>query len=185
MPDPTDAATDPAAGARMDDGIDHPRRRILRGAVGAGALLLGTGTASASGRGGQAVVCREDFEPDRPFVVTEVSDCPEGARNPDGSCWEPPLLFQCNGKGGRVPPGKGGRMPFPYWHFQYVNENGTLEERKRKLYTRDNEVRTGVTYRWPGRAKKCGNPDHWPEAGQECSGLIQTGFVAGEGSADR
>jgi hypothetical protein len=136
-----------------------------------GALLAGAGVAGARGQGGQAVVREEDFEPDREFVISEVSDCPEEATNPDGSCWAPTLFYQCKGKGGRAPPGKGGTLPFPYWTFQYYNDDGSLEETERKLYTRDNEVRTGVTYRWPGGSKECPQPD-----GQV---LIQTGFSAG------
>lgn len=147
------------------------RRKVLRGVAASGALLAGAGVAGARGQGGQAVVREEDFEPDREFVISEVSDCPEEATNPDGSCWAPTLFYQCKGKGGRAPPGKGGTLPFPYWTFQYYNDDGSLEETERKLYTRDNEVRTGVTYRWPGGSKECPQPD-----GQV---LIQTGFSAG------
>lgn len=146
------------------------RRNVLHGTAVAGALVLGTGTGAANGQGGQAVVYESDFEPDRQFVITEVDDCREGQRNPDGSCWDDPLFFQCDGKGGPSEPGKGGTIPFPYWHFQYVDEDGNLEEEKRQLYTRDNEVRTGVTYRWPGQAKRCPND------------LVQTGFTSVRGN---
>lgn len=154
-----------------DGSVTLPRRRILQGTVVAGAFVVGMGSASASGQGGQAVVHETDYRPDASFVITEVADCKEGYSNPDGSCWDDPLYFQCDGKGGRVPPGKGGTIPFPYWHFNYldeVDENGEPTREPRKLYTRDNEVKTGVTYRWPGQEKQCGE-------------YIQTGFAAGNG----
>lgn len=163
----------PRSPRTTDDTIDRSRRAILRATVGAGALLLGSGVASADGQGGQAVVCDEDFRPDGSFVITEVSGCPPEARNPDGSCWAPPLYFQCNGNGGRVPPGKDGKIPFPYWHFNYVDDPDDADPRK--LYSRDNEVRTGVTYRWPGNEKRCPGTN-------DCASLVQTGFTAGGGA---
>lgn len=163
-----------------DDGAspraEWSRRTVLRSVAVSGALLGTAGAVSASGQGGQAVVRAEDYEPDRSFVVTTVGDCPEEATNPDGSCWAPALYYQCDGKGGPAPPGKGGTIPFPYWYFQYDDDDdGTLEETKRKLYTRDNEVLTDVTYRWPGSAKECPQP-----SGEV---LIQTGFTAGNGES--
>jgi hypothetical protein len=150
------------------------RRTVLNSVAVSGALLGGMGVASGKGQGGQGVVHEDDFRPDGSFVITEVSDCPEEATNPDGSCWAPTLYFQCNGEGGRAPPGKGGTLPFPYWTFQYYNDDGTLEDTKRKLYTRDNKVRTGVTYHWPGQAKEC------PQESGDV--LVQTGFSAGGGT---
>jgi hypothetical protein len=111
------------------------------------------------------VVHGDDFDADGSFVITEVTDCAQGRSNPDGSCWDDPLLFQCNGEGREI--------PFPYWYIQYYDEDGTLEDEKRQLYTRDNEVETGITYRWPGTAKEC--PD----------GLVQTGFAAEPGNGTR
>jgi hypothetical protein len=164
-------STDEAERTTTSAGIS--RRRVLGVAATSSALLAGMGSVSARGQGGQGVVREEDYRPDRSFVITEVDDCPEEASNPDGSCWAPTLFYQCDGKGGRAPPGKGGTLPFPYWTFQYYDEDGNLEETERKLYTRDNEVRTGVTYRWPGQAKEC------PQDSGEV--LIQTGFSAGNG----
>jgi hypothetical protein len=156
---------------RTDGSVRLSRRRILSGAAASGAMLAGMGGVSARGQGGQCVVSEEDYEPDRSFVITEVSDCPDEASNPDGSCWAPTLFYQCEGEGGRFPPGKGGTLPFPYWTFQYYRADGSLEDTERKLYTRDNRVRTGVTYRWPGDAKEC------PQDSGEV--LVQTGFSAG------
>jgi hypothetical protein len=156
---------------RTGDVGGFSRRKVLSSVAASGALLGGMGAVRARGQGGQAVVLDEDYDPDREFVISEVSDCPEEATNPDGSCWEPTLFYQCEGKGGRAPPGKGGTLPFPYWTFQYYTDDGSLEETERKLYTRDNEVRTGVTYRWPGSAKECPQPNG--------DLLIQTGFTAG------
>lgn len=155
-----------------DDSIDLTRRAVLSATAGAGALVLGSVPAAASGKGGQAVVHEDDYRANEPFVISAVPDCDRPA-NPDGSCWDsPPFTFQCNGEGGRYPPGKGGRIPFPYWHFNYPSDDD--EQAPRKLYTRDNEVRTGVTYRWPGNEKRCPG-----ENGDET--LVQTGFTAGRG----
>jgi hypothetical protein len=174
MSESNQSPTDADAENRTGKSLTLSRRKVLNSVAVSGALLGGMGVASASGQGGQAVVSEEDFKPDRSFVITEVSDCPEEATNPDGSCWAPTLYYQCKGEGGRAPPGKGGTLPFPYWTFQYYNDDGTLEDTERKLYTRDNEVRTGVTYHWPGRAKEC------PQESGEV--LVQTGFSAGNGN---
>lgn len=149
------------------DGIS--RREVLSSTAATGALLLGMDTAAAHGQGGQAVVYEGDFEEDQSFVIVEVEGCEK--KNPDGSCWDVPLVFQCHGQGGPSKPGKDGGIPFPFWHFYYVDDDGNQVGDLKKLYTRDNEVKTAVTYHWPGNEKECPN------------GLIQTGFVAG--SADK
>lgn len=136
------------------------RRSVLHatvGAVGAGGLLLGMGSAGANGKGGQAVVLQEDFDDDQRFVISEVADdeC-SGSLIGDGSCFDGSLFFQCHGEGRRI--------PFPYWHFQYVGEGET-----RRLYTRDNSIETGITYRWSRKAKDC----------PETSNYFQVGFTAG------
>lgn len=121
---------------------DLSRRRLLRGAAaGAGVLVAGTGVAAADGQGGQAVVPTPDFKPE-PFVIQQrVDDI---------------VRFQCNGQGKRI--------LLVGWEFVYQGE-----DQIRTLYTRDNEVKTGVTYEFPGRPKECGE-------------LVQTGFVAGNSS---
>jgi hypothetical protein len=172
MSDQENSHVDGADG-RTTTAVGFSRRSVLRGVATSGALLAGAGAVSAKGQGGQAVVLAEDYDPERAFVISEVADCPADATNPDGSCWDPTLFYQCKGKGGRAPPGKGGTLPFPYWTFQYYEDDGSLEETERKLYTRDNEVRTGVTYRWPGSSKECPQPNG--------DLLIQTGFTAGNG----
>lgn len=118
-----------------------------------------------------------DFKKDESFVIRTVDDCDDPA-NPDGSCEDQRLPFQCNGEGGRTPDGKGGKggvLAFPYWYFNYVTE---LEQEDdpapRKIYTRDNSIRPGSTYRWPGNEKYC--PDNRDSPGVP-ENLVQTGFV--------
>jgi hypothetical protein len=177
MSDPDSSST--GGTDRDSDSFGLSRRSILRGAAATGALLAGAGSASANGQGGQAVVHPDDHHPDEPFEITKVDSCPEPASNPDGSCWAPPLYFQCDGNGGPSGPGKDGSLPFPYWHFEYVNDE-LNSGAPYKLYTRDNKVRTDVTYRWRGGEKRCeGEGDRWPEADRLPEYLVQTGFSAG------
>ncbi|WP_396611885.1 hypothetical protein ACH9L7_00945 [Haloferax sp. S1W] len=115
------------------------RRTLLRSGAATGALLLGAGTVSANGQGGAAIVRKEDYKT-KPFVITEVTDPFEREK---------------------VPCGGGDLVSLVGWHFSYEDEDEV-----RTLYTRDNKVKTGVTYTWPGNDKSCGD-------------FIQTGYSAG------
>lgn len=134
------------------------RRRFLQASAGTGALLVSAGTASANGKGGQAIVREDIYYPDESFVILEVESCekPTGY----GSCFEDPLLFRCNGQGGRFPPGKDGALPFPWWNFKYTS--GPREGELFRLYTRDNSIEAGLTYRWTRKEKDCPEtPDYF------------------------
>lgn len=161
------------------DSLNLSRRKLLHGSAAVGALLVGAGSASANGKGGQAVVFEEDYKADGSFVIREVEGCTEPA-NPDGSCQDEPLPFQCNGEGGPFPPGKGGTIVFPYWNFNYVDDPDDMDPRR--IYTRDNSIRTGVRYRWTGKAKKC--PDNRDSPGVP-EDLVQTGFAGDNGNAGK
>lgn len=148
------------------------RRSVLQatvGAVGAGGLLLGAGSATANGKGGQGIVREDLFLSDETFEILEVPETECDDISPDGSCLDPEkrLPFRCNGKGGRFPPGKGGALPFPWWHFRYLT--GVKAGERFRLYTRDNSIETGITYRWSRKRKDC----------PETPDYFQVGFVAG------
>ncbi|MFC7204098.1 hypothetical protein ACFQJC_11280 [Haloferax namakaokahaiae] len=128
-----------------------PRRRFMQAAAGSGALLLGAGTVSANGKGGQAIIHEDEYYPDESFVILEAQEC--DSPTPYGSCRDDPLFFQCYGQGGRFPPGKGGTLPFPWWNIKYVS--GPLEGELLRLYTRDNSIEAGLTYRWTRKEKDC------------------------------
>jgi hypothetical protein len=140
-----------------------PRRRFMQAAAGSGALLLGAGTASANGKGGQAIIREDKFFPDEEFVIIEAQGCD----NPTsyGSCREGSLPYQCEGLGGPFPPGKGGTIPFPWWTMKYTS--GPEAGNEYKLYTRDNTIKTGLTYRWTRKGKTCSETD----------GVVQVGFA--------
>lgn len=141
-----EANAPPTDDVEENTGVPDPSRRtILRGAAATGALLLGAGTATGNGRGGQAVVETADFEPDEPFTIVDGP-----FEKPDDR-----IGFQCNGQGREI--------SFPYWEFTY---EGDSSSETRKLYTRDNQIATDVTYRWTGQTKDCGE-------------YVQTGFSAG------
>jgi hypothetical protein len=148
------------------ESITIPRRHLLKGTATVGALLVGAGSASANGKGGQGIVRKDQYFPNESFTILEVPDDECDSPTPDGSCRDNPLVFQCRGKGGPFPPGKGGGIPFPWWYFKY--ESGPLEGERLKLYTRDNSIKTGITYRWSRKSKNC----------PETPGYYQIGFVA-------
>ncbi|WP_410765167.1 hypothetical protein [Haloferax sp. DFSO60] len=140
-----------------------PRRRFMQAAAGSGALLLGAGTASANGKGGQAIIPEDEYYPDESFVILEAQECDN--QTPYGSCRDESILFQCNGLGGPFPPGKGGSIPFPWWNIKYVS--GPLEGELLRLYTRDNSIVPGLTYHWTRKEKDC----------PETPGVFQVGFT--------
>ena len=151
------------------DETDSPRlgvsrRRFLQASAGAGALLVSAGTATANGKGGQAIVREDEFYPDESFVILEAETCDNPT--PYGSCFDDPLLFRCNGQGGRFPPGKDGALPFPWWNFKYVS--GPLEGELLRIYPRDNSIEAGLTYRWTRKEKDC----------PETPDYFQVGFAA-------
>lgn len=124
------------------------RRTILNGAVGTGALALGVGGVAANGKGGQAFVLAADFKDgeDVTFTITdgpsdEFEDVDEDQRR---------KTFDC----GRNGPG----LPFPYWRIKYDDENydEVPDKELPKLYTRDNRIKTGISYRWTN-VKPCGD----------------------------
>ncbi|MFB6186836.1 MAG: hypothetical protein ABEI86_08225, partial [Halobacteriaceae archaeon] len=78
----------------------------------------------------QAVVQKNDYRENQSFEII------------NGPHWDEILRFQCNGEGRKI--------PFPYWNFEYINEDVL-----RRLYTRDNQINTTVTYHWPGNEKLC------------------------------
>ncbi len=163
MPE-SNSSTD-ADESRTEKSTSLSRRRVLQGAAATGALFVATGPASANGKGGQAIVREDQYYPDESFVIREV---PEGEctnRTPDGSCRDDSLVFQCRGQGGPSSPGKGGGIPFPWWHFEY--EGGPREGERLKLYTRDNSIEAGLTYRWSRKETDC----------PETPGYYQVGFV--------
>lgn len=134
-----------------------PRRRLLQGTAAMGALLVGTGSASANGTGGQAIIHKDHYHSDETFEIHEVpdEDCEIKA---GGSCRDDSLVFQCRGKGGGI--------PFPWWYLEY--EGGPSAGEQVRLYTRDNSIRTGITYRWSRKSKDC----------PETEDYFQVGFVA-------
>jgi hypothetical protein len=142
MSETPEDSSQPGEATGTDSPIGLSRRGLLRGAaVGAGTLVAGTGGAAADGQGGQAVVPTGDFKPE-PFVIRRrIDDI---------------VRFQCNGQGKRI--------LLVGWEFVYEGE-----DQVRTLYTRDNQVKTGVTYEFPGAPKECGE-------------LVQTGYVAGSSS---
>jgi hypothetical protein len=151
--------------SRTEKTTEISRRRVLQGAAATGALVVATGPASANGKGGQAIVREDQYYPDESFVIREVPDDKCTNRTPDGSCRDDSLVFQCRGQGGPFPAGKGGGIPFPYWDFEY--ESGPQAGERLKLYTRDNSIEAGLTYRWSRKEKDC----------PETEGYFQVGFV--------
>jgi hypothetical protein len=152
-----------------DDSTHVSRRRLLQTTAASGALLLSAGSATANGRGGQCIVREDIYYPEETFVIREVPDSECDNSTPDGSCRDSPLVFQCRGKGGPFPPGKGGGIPFPFWYFEY--EGGPRAGDQLKLYTRDNSIKTDITYRWSRKEKDC----------PETPDYFQVGFVADGG----
>lgn len=145
VPERTPSPNDPED-IRTNTSIELSRRKVLCGTVGAGALVLGMGTVSADGRGGQAIVATEDFR-SKPFVIERIT----GPDEPDRKG------YQC-----REP---GREISLVGWKFGYEDD-----DTDRTLYTRDNQIKTDVTYRWAGRNKDC----------DETDGYVQIGYVVSD-----
>lgn len=144
MPDRTHSSNE-LEETRTDSSIGISRRRVLCGTVGAGTLLLGMGTVSADGQGGQAIVATEDFETE-PFEIKRST----GPNDPDRKG------YQC-----REP---GREISLVGWKFVYEDE-----ETVRTLYTRDNQINTNVTYHWAGRNEDCNGADGYVQTGYVAS----------------
>lgn len=127
--------SDSAQPSDDESGTDRSvtRRTVLNGAIGTGALALGTGVVAANGKGGQGFVDADAVEESEGTFEFKSEEVQDGRDDYKG--------FDCNGKAG---------LPFPYWEIRVDG----YDDNPVNLYTRDNSIDTDETYRWTND-KKC------------------------------